>query len=191
MTESALRGQGVRDVGAYSESEIVVAVSGKVVHFDSNRGFGFLAPVDGGDDVFLHINDISIDENLLRPGAVVEFDVESTDRGSKATNVKVTEEAPAGDPAAERAHRREDTRGRFGDRDRGDRGDRRDRFDRNDRGDRGDRGPRRPSRTAGGPLSNEITELLLDSSPDLTARQITAIRSRILDLAAARGWSND
>ncbi|GEE03502.1 DNA-binding protein [Gordonia spumicola] len=168
-----------------------MAVSGKVVHFDSNRGFGFLAPADGGDDVFLHINDISIDENLLRPGAVVEFDVESTDRGSKATNVKVTEEAPAGDPAAERAQRRDDTRGRFGDR--GDRGDRRDRFDRNDRGDRGDRdrGPRRPSRHAGGPLSNEITELLLDSAPDLTARQITSIRSRILDLAAARGWSND
>ncbi|GAA4677939.1 cold shock domain-containing protein [Gordonia humi] len=164
-----------------------MAVSGKVVHFDSNRGFGFLAPEDGGDDVFLHINDISIDENLLRPGAVVEFDVESTDRGSKATNVKVTEEAPAGDPAAERAHRREDNRGKFGDRDRG---ERRDRFDRNDRGGRDDRGPRRP-RHSGGPLFNEITELLLDSSPDLTARQITSIRSRILDLASTRGWSND
>ncbi|WP_420042101.1 cold-shock protein [Gordonia sp. MP11Mi] len=170
-----------------------MAVSGKVVHFDSNRGFGFLAPEEGGDDVFLHINDISIDENLLRPGAVVEFDVESTDRGSKATNVKVTEEAPAGDPAVERAHRRDDNRGKFGDRDRGDRRDRFDRNDRNDRGDRGardDRAPRRP-RHAGGPLSNEITELLLDSSPDLTARQITSIRSRILDLAASRGWSND
>ncbi|MGO3326419.1 cold-shock protein [Gordonia sp. (in: high G+C Gram-positive bacteria)] len=158
-----------------------MAVSGKVVHFDSNRGFGFLAPEDGGDDVFLHINDISIDENLLRPGAVVEFDVESTDRGSKAMNVKVTEEAPVGDAAGERAHRREESRGRFGDRDRG---------DRRDRGGREDRGPRRPRHT-GGPLSNEITELLLDSSPDLTARQITSIRSRILDLAAARGWSND
>ena len=173
----------------------MVAVSGKVVHFDSNRGFGFLAPEDGGDDVFLHINDINIDENLLRPGAVVEFDVESTDRGSKATNVKVTQEAPeGGDPAAERAQRREERGGnRFGDRDRGDRGDRRERGDR-DRGDRfdrdrGDRGQRR--RHGGGPLFNEITELLLDSSPDLTARQITSIRSRILDLASARGWSND
>ena len=162
-----------------------MAVSGKVVHFDSNRGFGFLAPSDGGDDVFLHVNDVNIDENLLRPGAVVEFDVESTDRGSKALNVKVTEEAPAGDPAAERAHRREETRGKFGDR-----GDRRDRFDRNDRGGRDDRGPRRPRHT-GGPLFNEFTELLLDSSPDLTARQITSIRSRLLDLAASRGWSND
>ena len=171
----------------------MVAVSGKVVHFDSNRGFGFLAPEDGGDDVFLHINDISIDENLLRPGAVVEFEVESTDRGSKAMNVKVTEEAPAGDAAGERAHRREETRGRFGDRDRGDRRDRNDRNDRggrDDRGSRDDRAPRRP-RHSGGPLASEITELLLDSSPDLTARQITSIRSRILDLAAARGWSND
>ncbi|WP_132991680.1 cold-shock protein [Gordonia zhaorongruii] len=165
-----------------------MVASGKVVHFDSNRGFGFLAPEGGGDDVFLHINDISIDENLLRPGAVVEFDVESTDRGSKATNVNVTEEAPpGGDPAAERGFRREE---RGGHRDRGDRRERPDRHDRRD-DRRDDRGPRRPARSAGGPLSNEITELLLDSSPDLTARQITSIRSRILDLAAARGWSND
>ncbi|MCF8607535.1 cold shock domain-containing protein [Gordonia sp. HY442] len=158
-----------------------MVANGKVVYFDSNRGFGFLAPEGGGDDVFLHINDISIDEGLLLPGAVVEFDVESTERGSKASNVSVTQEAPAGgDPAAERGFRRDN-------RDRGDRRERPDR--REDRRD--DRSSSRPARNAGGPLSGEITELLLDASPDLTARQVTAIRSRILDLATARGWSND
>ena len=170
-----------------------MGVSGKVVHYDPNRGFGFLSPEEGGDDVFLHINDIDIDENLLRPGAVVEFDVEDTDRGSKATNVKVTQEAPeGGDSAAERAQRRDDFRSR----DRHERGDRHDRGDRRDRGDRGDRGfdrdrgPRRQHR-GGGPLFNEFTELLLDSAPDLTARQITSIRSRLMDLASSRGWTND
>lgn len=158
----------------------VVTVSGKVVHYDANRGFGFLSPEGGGADVFLHINDIDIDEALLRPGAEVSFDVEETDRGSKATNVKVTQEAPEGDAAEERSQRRDDFRGR----DRHDRGDRHDR-----RGGDRDRGPRR--QRGGGPLFNELTELLLDASPDLTARQITAIRSRLMDLASTRGWGND
>ncbi|UQE77084.1 cold shock domain-containing protein [Gordonia sp. PP30] len=174
-----------------------MSVSGKVVHYDPNRGFGFLSPEGGGDDVFLHINDIQgIDENQLRPGAKVEFDVEDTDRGSKATNVKVTEEAPAGEsPAAERAQRREENRGGFDRRDdrRGGRDDRRGGFERRDdrRGGRDDRerGPRR-SPHAGTPLFNEFTELLIDASPDITARQITSIRNKLMDLAASRGWNS-
>lgn len=186
----AARARGLQVGGA--ESEFVVSVNGKVVHYDPNRGFGFLSPESGGDDVFLHINDLhGIDEGQLRPGAKVEFDVEDTDRGSKATNLKVTEEAPPGEaPAVERAQRRDDNRrGGFGDRDDrrgGSRG-----FERGDRRDdrrRDDRGPRR-SPHAGTPLFNEVTELLLDSAPDLTARQITSIRNKVMDLAAARGWS--
>ena len=46
-----------------------MAVSGKVVHYDTNRGFGFLAPESGGADVFLHINDIDIDEDSLKQNA--------------------------------------------------------------------------------------------------------------------------
>ncbi|GAB17330.1 hypothetical protein GOEFS_027_00060 [Gordonia effusa NBRC 100432] len=162
-----------------------MSVSGKVVHYDSNRGFGFLAPETGGADVFLHINDIDIDENLLKPGAVVDFDVEDTDRGSKAVNVSVTEEAPAGsdDSASERAHRRESH----------DRGGR-DHGHGRDRGDRGDRG-RRPRGGAGAldaaSFTEEITELLLDSSDDLTAGQIIEIRQRITDFAVGRGWVLD
>lgn len=173
----------------------MVSVSGKVVHYDPNRGFGFLSPEGGGDDVFLHINDIQgIDESQLRPGAKVDFEVEATDRGSKATNVKVTEQAPPGEaPAVERAPRREESRGRFGDRDdrRGnDRGDRRGSFDRrDDRRDRRDRDDRPQRKTYSGPLFNELTELLLESSPDLTARQINAIRGKLMELAGSRGWT--
>lgn len=35
---------------------------------------------------------------------------------------------------------------------------------------------------------DELTELLLDSSDDLTAGQIIEIRQRIADFAFARGW---
>ncbi|MGB3301743.1 cold-shock protein [Gordonia sp. (in: high G+C Gram-positive bacteria)] len=164
-----------------------MAVNGKVVHFDTNRGFGFLAPAEGGDDVFLHINDVGIDESLLRPGAEVEFEVESTDRGAKALNVKVTKEAPEGEEHLHERVQARDTRGSR-DRERDARGERRDdRRDRRDDHRRDDRGARRPAR-GGGRLSNELTDLLLDSANDLTARQILAIRSNLLDLASQRGW---
>lgn len=158
-----------------------VSVSGKVVHYDANRGFGFLAPEAGGADVFLHINDIDIDENALKPGAKVEFDIEETDRGTKAVNVAVTEAAPADESGGGfRGHRRDNhDHGRSHDRDR----------------DRDRDRPRRP-RGGGGSLdaasfTEELTELLLDSADDLTAAQIVAIRQRVTDFAVGRGWVLD
>lgn len=160
-----------------------MSVSGKIVHFDANKGFGFLAPDAGGSDVFLHINDIDIDEHSLKPGAAVEFDVEETDRGSKAINLVVTGAAPAGAP--ERPRRTE------GGRDAG-RPERR----HDDRGGARDerRKPPRSSDAAtldSGTFSEEITELLLDASGTLTATQILAIRQRVTDFAIARGWVFD
>ena len=160
------------------------AVTGKVVHFDTNRGFGFLAPDDGGADVFLHVNDVNIDEALLKPGAEVEFAVEATDRGSKAVNLRVLAEAPA------------DAGGFGGGRDRSDRGDRRDRGnDRgNDRGDRHhDRGERRGRPGRGGQLdrsafTEELTEILLNTSGSLTAAQVVGLRRNITDFAVQQGW---
>nr|WP_212763120.1 cold shock domain-containing protein [Gordonia araii] len=160
----------------------VVAVSGKIVHFDTNKGFGFLAPDEGGADVFIHINDLDIDESQLKPGALVEFDIEDTDRGAKATNVVITQEAPAGGFDADaRAERRAEHR----------------RDDNHRPGRRAERGDR-PRRSRGGQgsmdaasFTEEITELLLDSSGTLTAAQIVAIRQRVTDFAVDRGWVLD
>ncbi|CAM3762480.1 cold-shock protein [Tsukamurella ocularis] len=145
--------------------------NGKVVHFDTQRGFGFLAPDAGGEDVFLHVNDIDFDESALRPGTAVTFEVEKGDKGLKAVNVAVVGGAPAAAP-------------------------RRDNRDQRDgRGDRRDHAPRRDAapRPVAGALDmqsfvDELTELLLDSSNDLTAGQIIEIRQRIADFAFARGW---
>lgn len=169
-----------------------MTVSGKVVHYDANRGFGFLAPESGGADVFLHINDIDIDENQLKPGAKVSFDVEETDRGAKAINVAVTEAAPADETsAAGRPSRRDE---HHGGRQGGHGADRHG-------GDRhgGDRhGGDRPRRARGGSgsldaaaFTEELTELLLDSADDLTAGQIVAIRRRVTEFAVGRGWVLD
>ena len=145
--------------------------NGKVVHFDTQRGFGFLAPDAGGEDVFLHVNDIDFDESALRPGTAVTFDVEKGDKGLKAVNVAVV----GGAPAASSAPRRDS---------------------RDQRDNRREQAPRRdaaPRAAAAGALDmqsfvDELTELLLDSSDDLTARQIIEIRQRIADFAFARGW---
>ena len=36
-------------------------LTGKVVHFDDMRGYGFIAPDKGGEDVFVHANVLADD----------------------------------------------------------------------------------------------------------------------------------
>ena len=62
--------------------------------------------------------------------------------------------------------------------------------------DRSHGADRRRPRGGGGSLDSaafteEITELLLDASGDLTAKQIVAIRQRVTDFAVGRGWVLD
>ena len=62
---------------------------GKIKFFDTKKGFGFIAPDDGGKDVFVHRNNV---ENLgfdqgLEDGEAVEFEVEETPKGLSAINV--------------------------------------------------------------------------------------------------------
>ncbi|WP_341770856.1 cold shock domain-containing protein [Actinocrispum wychmicini] len=74
--------------------EVLGLVSGKVLRFDDVRGYGFIAPDDGGEDVFMHANDLRDEKFLFTPGTTVEFDVVEGDRGLKATGVRVLERGP-------------------------------------------------------------------------------------------------
>lgn len=69
-------------------------VTGKVVRFDEIRGYGFVAPDGGGEDVFVHVNDLDVDKRLIAPGAIVEFAIEDGERGPKASNVRIVRNAP-------------------------------------------------------------------------------------------------
>jgi len=62
--------------------------AGRVVRFNSVKGYGFIAPEHGGEDVFLHVNDLLIPHSQVRPGMRVEFDVEDSGRGLKASAVR-------------------------------------------------------------------------------------------------------
>lgn len=62
---------------------------GTVKWFKNDRGYGFITGEDG-KDVFVHFTGIASEGyKTLEAGQKVTFDVETTDRGYKAANVKV------------------------------------------------------------------------------------------------------
>ena len=62
--------------------------TGTVKWFNETKGFGFIAPTDGGDDVFVHFSRIVGDGfKTLKEGQAVEFEVERGPKGLQATQV--------------------------------------------------------------------------------------------------------
>ena len=60
--------------------------NGTVKFFNTAKGFGFITPDDGGKDVFVHANNLSVD---ITEGDKVTYDVEEGPKGLNATNVKM------------------------------------------------------------------------------------------------------
>lgn len=61
---------------------------GTVKWFNDQKGYGFIAPEDGGKDVFVHHTAIKGEGfRSLAEGQVVEFDVIQDVKGLKAVNV--------------------------------------------------------------------------------------------------------
>lgn len=67
----------------------LTVVAGRVVRFDEARGYGFITPETGGDDVFLHVNDLFFPESYVKSGLAVEFEVVDRERGPKAARIRL------------------------------------------------------------------------------------------------------
>ena len=62
--------------------------SGKVKWFNNAKGYGFIIPNDGGDDIFVHFSTIEADGyRSLLEGQVVEFEHTQGPKGRQATRV--------------------------------------------------------------------------------------------------------
>jgi cold shock protein len=143
----------------------VVAV-GRILRFDEVRGYGFIAPFGGGEDVFVHANDFGDQRHLVHPGMPVEYEAEDSDRGLKVVSVRImgsvshsglriprnagrSKPVPEGhdDGMCDVLTRRE--------------------------------------------FAAEVTELLLQHVPSLTGGQIAQVRERLVDHAGSHGWIED
>ena len=62
--------------------------TGTVKWFNNTKGFGFIEPSEGSEDVFVHHSVIQGEGfKTLSPGQAVNFEVESSPKGLTATNV--------------------------------------------------------------------------------------------------------
>jgi cold shock CspA family protein len=136
---------------------------GKIVRFDAVRGYGFIAPDRGGDDVFFHISALQGGADQARPGTAVEFDAVGSDQGFKAVVARILPSAAV--PLRPRQTSRPT-------------------------GPAGDDGELCEVVTSA-ELDREITDILIAAVPTMTAAQIVQVRQRLSAYAQARGWLED
>jgi cold shock CspA family protein len=170
--------------------------TGRVLQFDQERGYGFIAAEDGGEDVFLHASVFDGDSMALAPGIRMEFKVMAGDRGRKAfaahlvpdeTDRESASVRPARPPAAPVSVAPPvpaqwptpvPPQGK----------------------ETAPLAPRPPDEERGpddesmcdvlscAEFGQEMTELLLIGAPTLTGRQILEVRGSVLECAKKHGW---
>jgi cold shock CspA family protein len=151
-------------------------LTGRIVRFDRVRGYGFIAPDAGGEDVFLHANEVDGYEATASVGSRVQFDVIEGERGLKAYDVRLlSKETPPVTPPAGSAN-----------------------------GASTSNGLANGVRTVAAALEAaqdeewdmlgeqqfvaEVTELLIQASPTLMATHIKEVRHALVGMARSHGW---
>ncbi|MEV0416117.1 cold-shock protein [Streptomyces sp. NPDC050448] len=63
--------------------------TGTVKWFNDAKGFGYITPEGGGDDLFAHFSEIRIEGfKTLQEGQKVEFEVKTGPKGLQASNIR-------------------------------------------------------------------------------------------------------
>lgn len=64
--------------------------TGKVKWFNNAKGYGFILPEPGGDDLFAHYSSIQMDGyKTLKAGQDVEYDLLEGPKGNHAVNIRM------------------------------------------------------------------------------------------------------
>ncbi|QUB99615.1 cold-shock protein [Cellulosimicrobium cellulans] len=98
-------------LGAQAAQPAADGADGTVSWYDDVKGFGFVAPDGGGDDVFVHVSALGRGLTELAEGARVTYDVVEGDKGPNARNVQLV--GGSGRPGSDRGRPGSD-RGRPG-----------------------------------------------------------------------------
>jgi CspA family cold shock protein len=73
----------------YERKEVIFLMQGTVKWFNESKGYGFITPEDGGQDLFVHFSEIQGEGyKTLREGDEVSFEEGQGQKGPQATNVQ-------------------------------------------------------------------------------------------------------
>lgn len=67
----------------------MVKSRGKVKFFNTQKGYGFITPDNGGKELFVHMSNIMGNVQSLREGQVVEYEEGPGRKGPEATQVTI------------------------------------------------------------------------------------------------------
>lgn len=66
-----------------------MTIIGTVKWFNTAKGYGFIRPINGGDDVFAHYSSIDMEGyKSLKEGQTVEFEILQGPKGPQAEHIR-------------------------------------------------------------------------------------------------------
>lgn len=75
--------------------------SGTVKWFNNSKGYGFIRPDEGGDDLFVHFSYIEMEGyKTLKAGQAVTYQETPADKGVHATNIRSNDSQSKNEDAA-------------------------------------------------------------------------------------------